>query len=388
MGSPLSPILADIVLDSIIDTTVKTFSFTIPVLGKYVDDLFLAIPKDKAQIVLEQFNKQEEHLQFTAEIEQNSRLPYLDMVVVRKADQSLRTEWYSKPISSGRLLNFHSFHQLRYKINVANNYIHRVYALSTNHDRETLKGIIFQNLHANDYPKTLINNLLQQYFKKQRRSTQPAHRVLADSPPATLAPPDSDPGTTLNTTYRSIISIHGLTQRIISIFKHDYSSLRLASRQIHTVGSLHSKVKDPIHTMQQHNVVYKIPCYSCPGVYIGMTKNLLKSRLSGHKSNVNKLDNLIQDQTTTTDSRVASLGAQTALIEHCMQYQHRFAFEKTTIVDRTFRSSSLPYLEMCHITNTPHTVNSRSDVDNLSVIYAAILHTTKNYFARKKSTPP
>ncbi|XP_062713214.1 uncharacterized protein LOC134290171 [Aedes albopictus] len=43
MGSSLSPILADIALDSVIDKAISTLPFQIPVLKKYVDDIFIAV---------------------------------------------------------------------------------------------------------------------------------------------------------------------------------------------------------------------------------------------------------------------------------------------------------------------------------------------------------
>ncbi|XP_055590189.1 uncharacterized protein LOC129742323 [Uranotaenia lowii] len=130
MGSSLSPILADICLEGIIDRALAQLPFSIPILKKYVDDLFLAIPSDSEQQTLEAFNAQEPRIQFTMETEENNSLPYLDMTVIRQSNQKLITEWYKKSIASGRMLNFNSCHQLKHKVNVARNFIHRVISLS------------------------------------------------------------------------------------------------------------------------------------------------------------------------------------------------------------------------------------------------------------------
>lgn len=45
MGLPMSPILADIVMERILDCVIPKFSFTPKVFCKYVDDLFCVIPK-------------------------------------------------------------------------------------------------------------------------------------------------------------------------------------------------------------------------------------------------------------------------------------------------------------------------------------------------------
>lgn len=83
MGSPLSPILADIALDTVIDKAMSSLLFNIPVIKKCVDDIFLAVPTDATDVVLNEFNRHEERLQFTIEIENDRKLPYLDMTVIR-----------------------------------------------------------------------------------------------------------------------------------------------------------------------------------------------------------------------------------------------------------------------------------------------------------------
>ena len=146
MGSPLSPILAEIVLENIIDRALASIPFKIPFLRKYVDDFLMAVPANKINTVLEAFNKQEERLQFTVECEVDGKLPFLDMLIFRNSDQTLSTNWYSKPIASGRLLNYNSFHQFKHKINVANNLIHRVSTLSRNNPPGDTKRIIHTQL--------------------------------------------------------------------------------------------------------------------------------------------------------------------------------------------------------------------------------------------------
>ncbi|XP_062711099.1 uncharacterized protein LOC134289353 [Aedes albopictus] len=81
MGSPLSPILADIALDTVIDKAMSSLPFPIPILKKYVDDIFMAIPTDAKELVLDAFNRHEVRLQFTLETEVNGKLPYLDMTL-------------------------------------------------------------------------------------------------------------------------------------------------------------------------------------------------------------------------------------------------------------------------------------------------------------------
>ena len=41
--------------------------------------------------------------------------------------------------------------------------------------------------------------------------------------------------------------------------------------------------KDPVDVNEITGIIYQVPCYDCPFVYIGQTKRDLKSRLLEHK---------------------------------------------------------------------------------------------------------
>ncbi|XP_055522574.1 uncharacterized protein LOC129716759 [Wyeomyia smithii] len=160
MGNPLSPIIADLVMETLLDTVTQSLNFKPPFIKKYVDDLLLAIPESQIGHVLETFNSYNEHIQFTYEMENNKRLPFLDMTLIRQENQKILTEWYMKPIASGRFLDYNSFHPLHQKINMAKNFIRRVDKLSTHLQDADKARIIHQQLSLNNYPKSLRNRLI------------------------------------------------------------------------------------------------------------------------------------------------------------------------------------------------------------------------------------
>ncbi|XP_021694415.1 uncharacterized protein LOC110674665 [Aedes aegypti] len=298
------------------------------------------------------------------------------------------------------------------KLNVASNFITRVMQITTyNPTSEQHKHQIFQILRQNDYPSSLINRMINhishnklqahsnhetsttEHNSNRQHSPQMTNHHPPPPPSSTGTPPRSATSTSTSSPhistienppitnpqqdshhqisevkYRSMPNIPLLTRTISTILKKDYSQIKIATRNIKTVKSLLKPVKDPILQSEQHNIIYRIPCNNCDNVYIGMTTNHLKKRISGHKSDINKIAN------TPTDSNIH---AKTALIQHIIDHHHTFNLDSTTIVDRTLRSSALPMLEMCHIHNTPKTVNFRTDVDGLNTAYAGILHTIK-----------
>ncbi|XP_053698933.1 uncharacterized protein LOC128745891 [Sabethes cyaneus] len=273
------------------------------------------------------------------------------------------------------------------KINVATNFINRVIKITTNKSSDQQKHVIFQHLRQNNYPTALINRLLNRIQNRIEtpqpeppplQSDEAAGTEIEQHIPSQLT---TAPSSQKQYTYRAIPYIPQLSTGINKTFQASYPNVKLASKPIKTTKHLLPPVKDPVPPLQQSQVIYSIPCADCEKCYIGMTRNQLKTRLSGHKSNISKHARLVE--TNTEAAKLATFGS--ALIDHMIQHQHNFDVSKTKIIDRSYRTTALPILEMCHITNTPNTVNYRSDVDNLSSTYAGILHTIKNNKQSKRA---
>ena len=98
MGSPLAPILADLFMTKM-EQKLNRFSTNRPKIWlRYVDDVFciFEINIDKIHEFLGRINKWHPNLRFTVEFEQNKRLPFLDVLVMREQDQHITT-LYRKP---------------------------------------------------------------------------------------------------------------------------------------------------------------------------------------------------------------------------------------------------------------------------------------------------
>lgn len=186
---------------------------------------------------------------------------------------------------------------------------------------------------------------------------------------------ENEPDTT---TYCSLTSIDGLTNRIVKTLRQDYPDLKIATKHNKTIRSLLPSVKDKTPYEQQSNVVYKIDCADCNACYVGMTTTKLKTRISGHKSNLKKLHTLQQAGYTNEDAAIIQVKDRTALVSHAAAMNHNFKLDETKILDRTHKPRNLPILESCHINNTQHTVNKRTDTDNLHAAYAGVLHLLVN----------
>jgi len=129
MGSPLSPIVADLVLQDLKVRTMDRLQFKLPIYYRYVDDILLAAPTEYLPVILDTFNAYNERLQFTLEIGRNNGLNFLDVAIIID-DQRIIFDRYEKPSSSGRYVNYHSQHPLSQKISIIFGLIDRVVLLS------------------------------------------------------------------------------------------------------------------------------------------------------------------------------------------------------------------------------------------------------------------
>jgi hypothetical protein len=102
MGSPLSPVLCNLFLEYLESLAISSFTMAKPVVfARYMDDICFVWPQRECEIKLfhEHLNKQEERIQFTIKLENEGKIPFLDVLISRKKGR-LVTEVYRKPTNS------------------------------------------------------------------------------------------------------------------------------------------------------------------------------------------------------------------------------------------------------------------------------------------------
>jgi len=73
MGSPLSPVIADLVLQDLEIFAINNLPFHLPFYYRYVNDIVLTAPSNSVDLLLQSFNAQHSKLQFTMEIERDKK---------------------------------------------------------------------------------------------------------------------------------------------------------------------------------------------------------------------------------------------------------------------------------------------------------------------------
>ena len=117
MGSTVSVVVAEIVMQNIEEQALATYTRTVPLWLPYVDDTFTAVHKDGIDDFHEHLNRQNADIQFTKEIEENDKIPFLDCLVTRD-NNKLKTTIYRKLTHADRLLDQSSYNSTSHKATI------------------------------------------------------------------------------------------------------------------------------------------------------------------------------------------------------------------------------------------------------------------------------
>ena len=116
MGSPLSPIVANIFLEDLETRALETSAWKPKMWRRYVDDVLVVWPHGDQ--LLEEFhqhlNKQNPSIQFTVERESGGKIAFLDVQLEKKGPKIL-TSVFRKKTHTDRYLHFDSNHPARVK---------------------------------------------------------------------------------------------------------------------------------------------------------------------------------------------------------------------------------------------------------------------------------
>ena len=178
MGSPISPIVANLFMENFEIRALQS-SPNPPLLWKsFVDDTFVILKKAHKEEFLTHINSVDNNIQFTTEEPgPDGSLPFLDILISPDKDGRLKTSVYRKPTHMDQYLLWDSHHPISYKYSVVGTLYHMAKTISSNN-----QGLQQEEDHLNralgncNYPRWALNRVRIKMNnpaqKKKNKNTQ------------------------------------------------------------------------------------------------------------------------------------------------------------------------------------------------------------------------
>ena len=150
---------ADIIIDDLYTITIDKSPIKPIGNGNYVDDAVVIWPdsRETLQKFKEELDSVWGSVNFELEIDEGDGIPFLDMLLKKAADGSVKYSFYQKPTNSGKFLHFSSHCSTSVKTNIVRNEAKRIYQ-SCSDKTEVWKHLekITGDFEKSGYPLLLI----------------------------------------------------------------------------------------------------------------------------------------------------------------------------------------------------------------------------------------
>ncbi|XP_025264609.1 uncharacterized protein LOC112637982 [Camponotus floridanus] len=322
MGSPLSPIIAEITLQDLESKAIATLPVDLPFYFRYVDDVVLAAPSSMLNTILNTFNSFHTRMQFTMEEGVDNRLNFLDVTIILEHGL-IYFNWFHKPTFSGKYLHFESRHPLCQKRGTIIGLTDKVFRLS--HPR----------FHKENF-EFIIDILLNNGFNNRLDNTLTADNNEVDG---------VDGGGRIS--YFNVPYVKNFSDRFRQCVRD--LEVKLFYTGINNLRRFIKVGKDRLDKDSRNNIVYKINCMDCNASYVGQTGRLLKTRLKEHKKNL------------------------TSVIAEHRALDHTLDFDGVEILDEEAFLGRRLISEMIHIKRQRNALNLQNDTLKLNASCLSII---------------
>ncbi|XP_072028445.1 uncharacterized protein [Amphiura filiformis] len=322
MVSPVSAILANLSMEWLEQQAIATAPLDCApkYWRRYVDDVLEVIKKDTTEKLTEHLNKVDEtgNIKFTYEEEEVSSIPFLDTLVVRKQDGSIKLLIYRKKTHTDQYLNFESQHPLHQKLGVIRTLIDRMDSIVTEEeDKKEEEKKIRTALQNCGYPRWAMDRVKQQMSTSKIKCNS-SKKSTDDNPSKGMV---------------VLPYVAGLSEKLKRIFwKHKIAT---AMKPHNTIKSLLVHPKDKRETNQMCEVVYNIDCKGCEKSYIGETGRAFDTRLKEHQKDEKKAETKkytrARRKESTTEFNKSAITDHVAAKNHVIDWEElQYLTEKQT----------------------------------------------------------
>ena len=295
MGSPVSALLANMVMEFVEEQALSTFHARPKWWFRYVDDSHTCLKRSELKNFEQHLNSVNENIQFTHEVESEAGLAFLDTNTVRDQGGNITVTVYRKPTHTEKYLDYKSHHPTAHKRSVVNTLLRRARDIPSTEalklaETEHVKKV----LRDNNYPESFVRRC------ETRLNNGPANVVGNESQNRTIVLP----------------YISGLSEKLSRMFRQH--NIKVAHRTTNNISDIFPRPKGERDPALATGVVYKIDCKECDFCYYGQTDRSLKTRVNEHKRAVcqNNLSSNVAEHTTKTGHEFDFSNAKTLATEH------------------------------------------------------------------------
>jgi hypothetical protein len=314
MGSPISATIADLVMEHIEEIALSTAPHPPRWWFRYVDDSHSCLKKEFIDEFHNHLNSVNPHLQFTCEMEENGRLPFLDTVTIRR-NGVVHVDVYRKATHTDKYLHYDSHHPVQHKQSVVNTLLDRADSIpSSKKGRRRERKHVFKVLRENGYPLKFLRAC-----DSKRKSAYQKEKKENDNSSVDNNNNANESG------FVVLPYIKGVTEKLSRVLRRE--NIKVGYKPVNTLHQHFPKPKDKLTLGQTRGVIYKIPCSDCDFNYYGQTDRALNTRMKEHKRAVSHLDKY---------SKVA---------KHAEEQDHCIDFNNVSIVHRTNNYHERLFLE-------------------------------------------
>ena len=326
MGSPVSPIVANLFMEAFEATALTTTSSKPRFWARYVDDTLAIIKTSDIDKFTDHLNNLNPAIQFTRELEKNGTIAMLDTQIHKLPNGRLKFTIFRKATHTDHYLQFDSHQPLEHKLGVIRTLSHRAHNnITTEEDKMIEKEHLKKVLSISKYKKWAWDiSGSKKKIPHPRRTIQT--KALG---------------------HVTIPYVQGITEAISRKLRK--AGVSAHARPINTIRNNLVSPKDKINPLNRCGVVYQISCEDCNATYVGETERELQKRISEHRK------------------ETSPEGA------HMINHQHTFNLHSKKVLDQESRWFECGVREAIHIRTTSPQLNRDQGHHHLPAVYNTIL---------------
>ena len=269
IGSPISVIVANLVMESIENKMLKDFASPPRIWLRYIDDTFVVLKKTEVVSFHKFINNIEERIKFTVKQEVDDAIPFLDVLIIRNNGQ-ITTKAYRKPAHTTRYLNFNSCHNFYQKVGLVKTLLFWANSkLITNYrDKTNEIKFVCNALRENDYPDWLLNKVKKEIKHKKVNKSVCISKKISN--------------------YVGLPYIKNLSDEMSRILRK--FNINVYTYPYKTIRNILPKMKDSVDDIYKRGAIYKILCKYCSSVYVSEMGRCFNTHLSEHKRDLKSIN--------------------------------------------------------------------------------------------------